>query len=279
MKDHIGCTTAMFQGDLAAKLDAMRQAGFGWTEVFSRDIFENLKGPEYALDLIRDSGLGVSCLQMLRDFEGCAREAMPRKLAIAEHVMDQAQWLGTDLLILCASVLPDASGDPEQVANDLSRLADLARSRGLRIAYEPIAWATWFSDYRAAWRLVERINHPHLGLLLDSTHMGCLKLPFDDVRLIAADKVFLVELADLPGSRLDHVDLSRHYRLLPGHGVLALERFVQALDAIGYQGVYSLETFNDHYRQLAPAPLAEAGYRAVRELLRRAREPLPAVDR
>jgi len=195
MTDRIGCTTAMFQGELTAKLDTMRQAGFGWTEVFSRDIFENLKGPEYALDLIRDSGLGVSCLQVVRDFEGCAREAMPRKLAIIEHVMDQAEWLGTDLLILCASVLPDASGDPDLMAADLSRLADLARSRGLRIGYEPIAWATWFSDYREAWRLVERVDHPHLGLLLDSTHIGCQQLPFDDVRHIAADKVFLVSWA------------------------------------------------------------------------------------
>lgn len=278
MTDRIGCTTAMFPGELAAKLDAMRQAGFGWTEVFSRDIFENLKGPEYALDLIRDSGLCVSCLQVVRDFEGSAREAMPRKLALIEHVMDQAQWLGTDLLILCASVLPDASGDPDLVATDLLRLADLARSRGLRIGYEPIAWATWFSDYRAAWRLVERVNHPHLGLLLDSTHIGCLQLPFDDVQHIAADKVFLVELADLPGSRLSPFDLSRHYRLLPGHGVLELEQFVQALDAIGYRGVYSLETFNDHYRQWAPARLAETGCRAVRELLDRARA-LPAAAR
>jgi len=269
MKNPIGCSTVMFGGELPEKLAAMRAAGFSHTEITSRDLFETLQGPEYALSVLRDSGLAVSCLQLIRDFEGAPRDSLERKLGIIEHVMDQALFAGTDLLVLCASTLADASADEDTICEDLRRLADLAKSKNLRIAWEPIAWATWYHDFRAAWRIVRKLDHANLGLVIDTTHIGILQQDFDEVRQIDPAKIFLVEIADLAASRLGKREQSRYYRLLPGEGVLELEKLVGALKDIGYQGVLSLEIFSDHYRHLPPALAAREGYQAMRQLLDR----------
>jgi sugar phosphate isomerase/epimerase len=37
--------------------------------------------------------------------------------------------------------------------------------RGLRIGYEALAWGTRVANFVQAWRIVERANHAHLGLI------------------------------------------------------------------------------------------------------------------
>lgn len=267
----LGCTTGMFKGELHEKLAAMRDAGFTHTEFMARDLFESLRGVEYTLALMKDSGIKISCFQLVRDFEGAPRHEVGNRLGMIEHVLDQVQIVGAETLILCSNVSPDCSSDLDVVCSDLLRLGELAASRGVRIAYEPLGWGRWFSDYREAWRMLKRVNHPAIGIMLDSSHIGSLGLPFDFIRSIDVSKVFLVEVADLPITRLDNAEQSRFYRLFPGEGMLKLEEFVAALDSIGYQGVYSLEVFNDHYRQLDPSFVAKQGYASLKNLLTESR--------
>jgi 4-hydroxyphenylpyruvate dioxygenase len=261
----------MFRGDLAEKLHAMREAGFSHTEFMSRDLFESLRGPEYALSLLKDTGMKISCFQLLRDYEGAPRSEIPLRLGVIEQMLDQVQLVGADLLILCSNTAADSTGELDVLCEDLRKLGDLAKSRGVRIGYEALGWGRWMSDYRKAWKMIERVDHPSVGVMLDSSHIGSLGLPFDGIREIDPAKIFLAEIADLPITRLDNAEQSRFYRLLPGEGMLALEEFVAALGEIGYQGVYSLEVFNDHYRQLDPREVAKRAQKSLVELLARSR--------
>lgn len=63
----LGCTTATFGCKLPEKLQAMREAGFVASEFFPRDLYEDPRGPDYAVAALRDSGLGISAYQALRD--------------------------------------------------------------------------------------------------------------------------------------------------------------------------------------------------------------------
>jgi 4-hydroxyphenylpyruvate dioxygenase len=269
--DQLGCTTGMFRGDLAEKLQAMREAGFSHTEFMSRDLFESLRGPEYALSLLKDTGMRISCFQLLRDYEGAPRSEIPQRLGVIEQMLDQVQLVGADLLILCSNTAPDSIGELDVLCDDIHRLGELAASRGVRIGYEALGWGRWMSDYRSAWKMIQRVDHPNIGMMLDSSHIGSLGLPMGDIRSIDPAKIFLAEIADLPITRLDNAEQSRFYRLLPGEGMLALEEFVQVLEEIGYQGVYSLEVFNDHYRQLEPRQVARRAHQSLVDLLARSR--------
>jgi 4-hydroxyphenylpyruvate dioxygenase len=261
----LGCTTITFGCGLSDKLRAMRQAGFVATEFFPRDLFEDPRGPDYAVQLLRASGLAVSAYQALRDYEGMPVTQRDHALVIAAQMMEQMAWLGADLLVLCANVHPDASPDRPRCVADLRLLAELAASRGMRIAYEPIGWARWFSDYRDAWSLVRDVDHPSLGLALDSLHVCASGLPLDGIDAIDPAKVFLVQLCDWPQTRLPPFEVARHYRLFPGEGVGPVQQFFERFKRRGYAGCFSVEIMNAHYRHEDPQTVAR---RAMETTLR-----------
>ena len=260
----------MLRGTLEEKLRAMVAAGFTHTEFMSRDLYENLSGVEHTLAMLKDTGLKIACFQLVRDYEGSPRAQMPQRLGVIEQILDQVQLVGAQTLIVCSNVSEDSTGEMDILCEDMLRLAELAGSRGVRIAYESLGWGKWMKDYRRGWEMVARVDHPSLGLMLDSSHIGSLGLPMSGILEIDAKKIFLAEVADLPIARMDNAELSRFYRLLPGEGMLALDEFVKNLKQIGYDGVYSLEVFNDHYRQIDPVAMARRGYEALAALVGRA---------
>ena len=262
----LGCTTATFGCKLPEKLQAMQQAGFVATEFFPRDLYEDPRGPDYAVAALRDSGLAISAYQALRDYEGMAATLRNHVLGIAEQMMDQMAWLDAKLLVVCANVHPDASPDRGRCVDDLRKLADLARTRGIRVAYEPIGWARWYSDYRAAWSLVAEVDHPDFGIMLDSLHVAAAGLPLDAIDGFDVDKLFLVELCDWPQTRLAPFEVARHYRLFPGEGVGPLREFIDRLERIGYAGCYSIEVMNDHYQHENALVVAQRAVAATLKL-------------
>jgi 4-hydroxyphenylpyruvate dioxygenase len=65
---------------------------------------------------------------------------------------------------------------------------------------------------------------------------------------------------------MDYLSWSRHFRNLPGQGDLRVTDYVAALVARGYDGVLSLEIFNDRFRASATATTAIDGIRSLRFL-------------
>ena len=142
-------------------------------------------------------------------------------------------------------------------------LAALAEQRGLRIAYEALAWGRFVKTYSHAWRIVRRAGHPALGLCLDSFHVLSRGDDPVGIRVIPGSKVFHVQLADAPRLNMDVVEWSRHHRLFPGMGSFDLADFVGHVLTTGYGGPLSLEVFNDVYRQADPRHAAIDGMRSL----------------
>lgn len=237
-------TTAAMGGPLAAKARAMRAAGFTATELWARDLFEHYEGPEIALHTLEDEGLAVAALQAIRHFEGCLPQHRPRKLDIARRMMDLACLAGTPLVTLAANTQPDARGAPALLVDDLGQLAQEAGQRGLRIAYEPIAWAPHVKDWRQALALIEAVGSPALGLQLDVFHAFVQGQPRIALEEIEPRWLALVEVSDFAPSRLPALEISRSYRLFPGEGQAPLEDFFRDLGRHGYAGDVVVEIFN-----------------------------------
>lgn len=254
-------SAAMFSGALDTRLSAISDAGFGGVELFSSDVFEGFRGAESNLDLIASSGLSVPLFQMLRNFEGSAEGELSD--SIARHCFEHARWVGADTVVLCANTREDSNGDRTEALADLDRLGTLAAHHGCRVAYEPLAWARWMSDYRDAGALIAELDHPHVGLMLDSSHIAARGLDFEHVADLDPASIFCVEIADLPITSLPSIDVSRDYRLLPGEGTVKLERFVELLETGGYRGAYSLEVFSARVRELPAKEAAASAYAAL----------------
>jgi 4-hydroxyphenylpyruvate dioxygenase len=245
-RKRLSCTTVTFGGKLPQKLQAMQAAGFAGTEFWPRDYYEHNEGPDIAIDLLRKHQLVPTVYQCLRNFEGMPEHLRSRKIAIARQLFDQMQQLGCETVTLCANIAPDCSGDRGRIVEDLKLLGDLAKSYGVRVAYEPICWGRWLSDYREAWQVIRKVDHPNIGILLDCFHIYALEQPIEPIADIDPAKVFLTEVADLPKVRMDFVEISRSMRLFPGEGYTPIREFIRQVERIGYQGWYSVEVFNSY---------------------------------
>jgi len=264
--NRLSCTTATFGGTLEQRIAAIRDAGFAATELWPRDLFESFTDADTAVRLLRDSGLRVSCLQGLRDFEAMPPPVRDRKLQLADHLMDQMQMVGTDLLVLCSNTSADCSRDWSRAVDDLRALGELARARKVRVGYEPLCYAPWIADYRVAWDLVRQADHDHIGLVLDSAHLFLLELPPEPISNIPGEKIFLIEFADLPTANLPIRELVRYYRLFPGEGTRPMAAFTRHVLQTGYAGYYSVEIFSSRYEAMPPAEAAQRAFDATTRL-------------
>jgi len=269
--------TVSISGDLAEKLAAIAAAGFDGVEIFENDLLVFDASPRVVGQMVRDAGLELTLFQPFRDFEGMPEPYRRRAFDRAERKFDVMQELGAELMLVCSSVSPVALGGIDRIAADFAELGDRAARRGLRVGYEALAWGRYVNDHRDAWEVVRRAEHPRVGLVLDSFHTLARRLDVASIRAIPADKIFIVQLADAPRLGMDVLHLSRHFRLMPGEGDLPVLDFVRAIAATGYDGVLSLEIFNDQFRGASNRTVALDGYRSLVNLMDQVQRLEPGV--
>ena len=153
----------------------------------------------------------------------------------------------------------------------------------MRVAFEALAWGNHVNDYRDAWEVIRRANHPAVGLVLDSFHILARGTDLAAIRSIPKDKIFLVQMADAPKLDMDYLSWSRHYRCFPGQGDLPIDAFMDALQATGFDGLLSLEIFNDRFRAGSARSVALDGQRSLLvtldQLQRRTGVPVPDLPK
>lgn len=258
--------TVSISGALDAKLRAIAAAGFAGAEIFENDLLSSHLSAREIATLMAGLGLECTMFQPFRDLEGLPDAQRARAFDRLERKFDTMGELGTDLLLLCSSCSPQADGDRGRMLADLAEAGERAGRRGLRIAYEALAWGRHVHDHRDAWSLVSDVDHPALGLVLDSFHSLARKVPSSSIGDIRADKLFLVQVADAPMLDMDYLGWSRHFRCMPGQGEFPLDDWAEAIRRIGYQGYWSLEIFNDRFRAGSASSVALDGYRSLRLL-------------
>ena len=259
--------TVSLSGTLGEKLDAIAAANFDAVEIFENDLITFNGSPREVRGLTDRLGIGILALQPFRDFEGMPNDHRQRVFARAERKFDVMDELGCDLLMICSNVSADSLGGIDRAAEDLRELAERASKRGLRIAFEALAWGRHINDYRDAWEAVRRADHPALGLVLDSFHILARKTDLSAIRAIPRDRIFLVQMADAPLLQMDYLSWSRHFRNFPGQGDLPLLDFMEALTSTGFEGALSLEIFNDQFRAGSARSVAVDGHRSLLFLL------------
>src|SRR3954471_15508147 len=255
--------TVCLSGTLEEKLEAAARAGFDGIELFEADLLGSPVAAAEVRARAEALGLTIHLYQPFRDFEAVAPEQLERNLRRAEHKLDVMAALGADTMLACSNVSPDAIDDDALAAAQLRALAERAGARGMRIAYEALAWGTHVSEYDHAWRIVEAADHPALGTCLDSFHVLSRATNLDTIAAIPPDKLFFLQLADAPHLVMDVLQWSRHYRCFPGQGGFDLRDFTARVLEGGYAGPLSLEVFNDVFRRADPERMAVDAMRSL----------------
>jgi sugar phosphate isomerase/epimerase len=256
---NFGLDSITLAGPLAARLAACRAAGFSQIMLWARDLAQHPGGIEDAVRVVRESGLRVTGIQVMRDYEGLEGALHEYKLDIARHLLRVCKAVGARLLIVSSSTSSQASGERERVARDLAKLANSAVPLGIRIGYEAQSWGRHVNTWEQAWEVVDMAAHANLGVVLDSFHMLAGGDELEGLEDLPAEKIALVQLSDFMWRTLrsaeERIETAGHLRVFPGEGSHSVElsRMLRQLDRGGYRGSYSLEVINDDYQQLSPA--------------------------
>jgi sugar phosphate isomerase/epimerase len=269
-------------GPLETKLRASRAAGFSQIMLWARDLAGHPGGLEEAVRLVRASGVRVTGIQVMRDYEGLDGALHEYKLDIARQMLLVCQAVGAPLLMVCSSTSSHASGELPLLARHLAKLATLAVPLGVRIGYEALSWGRHVNQYEQSWEAVEMADHANLGVVLDSFHMLANGASLERLEEIPSHKIAMVQLSDFMWrdirSAEERLETARHLRVFPGEGAHSgeLADLLRRLDRGGYRGDYSFEVFNDDYLQLAPEIVARRAHRAAKwvtdQVLRRSLE-------
>jgi D-psicose/D-tagatose/L-ribulose 3-epimerase len=125
---------------------------------------------------------------------------------------------------------------------NVRRAAELAAARGLQLAIEPLNRfeTDLVNTAEDVMRLTDEIAHPAAKVMLDSFHM-------------TIEERDLEQAIRLVGPRVLHVQVSENYRGTPGTGQTRWDSFKRGLDAIGYSGGVSIESFTPEIKELAGA--------------------------
>ena len=132
--------------------------------------------------------------------------------------------------------------DVAQVAATLRGLGEYAADRGVMLGVETLnRFETSFLNTTAqALELIDRVDHPSVGLALDVFHLGIEEKQVGDALRSA-------------GQRLVHLQVAENDRGTPGTGSLAWRDVAKALQEIQYTGRVVIETFSDRVEAIARA--------------------------
>ena len=172
--------------------------------------------------------------------------------------------IGTLLVVADFTGKVDAAALERAVAA-LGQAAQWAAGFKVRLALEFQARSTFCASLDTALSLAAQCGEPNVGVNLDVFHYYTGPSKFEDLRLLTTEKLFFVQLSDLAGvPRELATDADR---VLPGDGDFQLERLVEALREIGYEGSVSLELMNPTLWNLPASHVADLGLAALKRIL------------
>lgn len=283
-----GIDSASMAGSLENRLAAARQAGFSHIMIAASDIVGHPDSTTAAIHAIKNSGLRVTGLEALRDFEGLTGKMHEYKVDIAKSMLSLCSQIGGRLLLTEASASAHADVDPEKIARDLRKLAFLALPMGIRIAFKGLSSSRTVKNFAMAAEIVALANCPNLGLAIDAFDVIAADVPLDDLDLVFPQQIFLVQLSDFMLQEIrgaeEQAATEAHFRVFPGEGAHseALAKFIVKLEEIGYYGDYSFDVYNSDYLQIPADVIADRAQHAavwLGETVLRRTLPVPNMER
>jgi D-psicose/D-tagatose/L-ribulose 3-epimerase len=216
-----------------------------------------------AAAIIKDLGLQTSvCAAMSPDRDLIHADETIRKNAMTyvRHCVDAAKTLGAVNVVgplysavgrTWQSTAEERKKDLDLLVRELKELSAYAHERGVVLCVEPLnRFETSFLNLASqAIEVVDRVDHPGCGLLLDTFHMNIEERSVGDAIRSA-------------GKRLKHLHACENDRGAPGSGHVQWQEVADACRAINYTGPAVIESFTSAVKSIARAaaiwrPLAE----------------------
>lgn len=126
-------------------------------------------------------------------------------------------------------------------AEAFRRLGDFAGERGVRICLENLTRPEAYTSSDLI-GLLEQIDHPAIGITLDTSHANMCNLDVAQVVRELGPHLVATHISDNRGSLDDH--------LVPGGGTINWPEVMSAFREVGYKGLFNLEIPGERHANL-----------------------------
>jgi len=249
---------------LVEQIAAAADAGFQGVglDIWSIDRHRELGGTLGALREALDRH-AIACIELQAFvFTGDLDETA----AQAENIATVAEVLRPEIIMAGTHAPVD-----DDVVASLARFAPRVTRSGARLAIEFLP--TMPIDTIAKTRdLIARAKLPPetAGVCLDVWHFSHGPDDWSDLDALPSSELAYVQFSDHPPLVSDDLTMEMlQRRVVPGEGVLELDRFVAAVRAKGYEGPVAAEVISADLRKLGPAEAARRVHAATAPYWRR----------
>jgi 2-keto-myo-inositol isomerase len=167
-------------------------------------------------------------------------------------------------------VVPDFVSDPRdddlaRAAASLTEAAELAASKGVRLALEFQKTAKFCASLDTTVALIAQSGASNVGVCFDAFHYYTGPSKFEDLGFLSAENLAMVQLCDLTGVPRELATDSD--RILPGEGDLPLGPILEHFGRIGYDGPVSLELMNPMFWEMPADRIVGVALQAMERTL------------
>lgn len=230
------------------QLRIAHETGFDALELLPEHLFRYLEqGGTLARfkALMRQYGVQISCINALKGI-GCHQPQARRQLLdLADKICHAAQQLDCPVVqIMALNEIDDLSEDlrTKVLSENISSIAKIGQKYGIKFQIEVVAF-TPFNSLKQGLAMIDAVGQDNVGVVIDFWHLyaGGDTTP-DEVAALDPTMIYGIHFCDgrrvIPGEKWDE-RVQRDY--LPGEGEVDLARWVAAVKASGYDGVWCPE--------------------------------------
>jgi 4-hydroxyphenylpyruvate dioxygenase len=169
-------------------------------------------------DQMRDAGVSPVGVCAGFAYTSAHRDDEAQEYSALEKMLDVTATIGSPALttVIIGEPSDDLVLEYSYIADKLHRLAEMAAARGVRINLEFLGDAPINRTLGSGIELVNRVNHPALGLLFDFCHYYVSASHIEELELLPREKLFAVHVDDSPRKPMEQ--LRSDERCFPGEG-------------------------------------------------------------
>lgn len=257
---------------MAERADAAHAGGFASTSLFTGDIAEYEASGGSLVTLKKElqaRGVAINCVDPYAawypdyDVTNVSGEAARMLIATEDEVLRYTEECEAPFITIIGPFNANHNADApfERVVERLAAFVARVEKVGARAHVEPIP-TTKIPDLATAMALIEAVNRPSLGLLLDTYNFSRAGVAPAELESVPLEAIFQIQIADggaVPVGA-DYQDDGGHHRRLPGEGDLPVAEMIRIVASKGPLPPCGPEAFSD---DLWALPAAELGRRAA----------------
>lgn len=254
--------------DIQEKIGLTAQAGYHGIELWVSEIEDYLsKGgslPELR-SLLDQYNLKLPNLIAFFQWAHPDQSIRSKALNEAKETFEMAKSLGSNFVAAPPMGITEmADLQIEDVAEYFRELMVSVADTGVRPLLEFWGHSKKLGSLKEAIQVMKLVSESEVQILVDIFHSAKTEGSFELLSELKGSQLGLIHVNDYPYAE-DIRQLKDSQRIYPGDGIAPLKQISDTLKKIGYEGMYSLELFNEEYEKTGAENVIKTGLEKMKQ--------------